>query len=101
VSYADKLGAYRRLADAYFDTERYQDFCASSLSGIDEVVLDWVASPGFDALLIDMVRSVYPPHEHDQFVAHLRGLTGLWVRDEDARLGNDAGRLSRRAIPAG
>jgi hypothetical protein len=95
ASYADKLGAYRRLADAYFDTERYQDFCTSSLSRIDEVVLDWVASPGFDALLIDTVRSVYPPHEHDQFVAHLRGLTGLWVRDENARLRNGPGQLSR------
>jgi hypothetical protein len=58
-------------------------------------VLDWVASPGFDALLIDTVRSVYPPHEHDQFVAHLRGLTGLWVRDENARLRNGPGQLSR------
>jgi hypothetical protein len=25
-------------------------------------------------------------HEHDRFVAHLRGLLGLWVRDESARL---------------
>jgi hypothetical protein len=25
---------------------------------------------------------VYPAHEHDQFIAHLRGLIGLWVRDE-------------------
>jgi hypothetical protein len=29
---------------------------------------------------------VYPEHEHDQFIAHLRGLLHLWVRDESARL---------------
>ena len=27
--YAEKLAAYRALADDYFETERYQDFCAS------------------------------------------------------------------------
>jgi hypothetical protein len=86
TSYADKLGAYSELADGYFESERYQDFCATRLGHMDELVLDWVAGPGFDELLIQTVRSVYPAHEHDQFVAHLRGLIGLWVRDESARL---------------
>jgi len=85
-SYAQKLAAYRELADRYFDTRRYEDFCASSLSHLDEIVLDWVAGPDFDQLLIETVRSVYPPHEHDQFIAHLRGLLGAWVRDESGRL---------------
>jgi hypothetical protein len=47
-------------------------------------VLEWVESPDFDALLVDTVRSTYPPEEHDRFVAHFRGLVGLWVRDEKA-----------------
>ena len=85
-SYAQKLAAYRELADRYFDTRRYEDFCASSLSHLDEIVLDWVAGPDFDQLLIETVRSVYPAHEHDQFIAHLRGLLGAWVRDESGRL---------------
>ena len=86
ASYADKLEAYSELADGYFESERYQDFCATRLGHVDELVLDWMAGPGFDELLIQTVRSVYPAHEHDQFVAHLRGLIGLWVRDESARL---------------
>jgi hypothetical protein len=61
-------------------------FCASRLPRLDEIVLDWVAGPGFDRLLTETVRSVYPAHEHDQFIAHLRGLLGLRVRDESARL---------------
>ena len=81
-----KLAAYARLTDAYFESERYRDFCASSLGHLDEIVLDWVAGPGFDRLLTDTVRSVYPAGEHDQFIAHLRGLTGLWVGDESSRL---------------
>ena len=86
LSYADRLTAYRGLADDYFETERYQDFCRSRLGDLDEIVLDWVAGPDFDRLLIETVRSTYPTHEHDHFVDHLRGLLGLWVRDESARL---------------
>jgi hypothetical protein len=86
MSYEEKLAAYRELADAYFETGRYQDFCANSLNRLDQLVLDWVAGPDFDRLLVQTVRSVYPSHEHDQFVAHLRGLVGLWVRDESGRL---------------
>jgi hypothetical protein len=87
MSYGEKLAAYRELADSYFDAANYYDFCATELSRLDELVLDWVAGPGFDELLVRTVRSVYPAHEHDRFVAHLRGLLELWVRDENARLG--------------
>jgi hypothetical protein len=86
ATYRQKLAAYRELADQYFDTERYQDFCAESLPRLDEIVLDWVAGPDFDRLLVDTVRSVYPAHEHDMFIAHLRGLLGMWVRDENGKV---------------
>ena len=38
------------------------------------------------ALMVRTVRSQYPAREHDQFIAHFRGLLGLWVSDESARL---------------
>jgi len=84
LSYGDKLAGYRRLADDYFETERYLDFCASRLGHLDEVVLEWVDSPDFDTLLVDTVRATYPAAEHDRFVAHFRGLVGLWVTDAKA-----------------
>jgi hypothetical protein len=80
-SYEEKLTEYRRLADEYFETERYQDFCATSLSQVDDMVRDWVTSPAFDELLVSTVRSTYPASEHDRFVAHFRGLIGLWVTE--------------------
>jgi hypothetical protein len=82
LSYHDKLAAYQELADAYFESERYHDFCATALPHLDEIVHDWVSGPDFGRLLVHTVRSVYPPHEHDQFVAHLRGLIALWIRDQ-------------------
>jgi hypothetical protein len=86
LSYDEKLQAYRRLADDYFEVERYTEFCSTVLGHLDEVVLDWVRGPDFDRLLVDTVRSTFPPHEHDHFVAHFRGLLAAWVRDEEAML---------------
>ena len=40
----EKLAGYRRLADEYFEAERYADFCASRLAHVDEMVYDWVRS---------------------------------------------------------
>ena len=84
LSYADKLAEYGKLADEYFEAERYRDFCATSLASVDDIVRDWVASPDFDALLVDTVRTTYPVAEHDQFIDHFRGLLALWVRDNAA-----------------
>ena len=86
LSYDEKLVGYRRLADDYFETERYQDFCDSRLGSLDGVVLDYVESPAFDRLLVDTVTSTFPAHEQDRFVAHYRGLLALWARDERSRL---------------
>jgi hypothetical protein len=90
LSYDEKLAVYRDLADGYFDSARYYDYWSELQGRLDEVVLDWVAGPDFDQLLIRTVKSVYPEHEHDQFIAHLRGLLDLWVREETARLRTNA-----------
>jgi hypothetical protein len=86
LDYGEKLAAYRGLADGYFEVERYADFCASRLAHLDEAVLEWVEGGDFDRLLVETVQSQFPPHEHDHFVAHYRGLLGAWAHDERARL---------------
>ncbi|HET7476337.1 MAG TPA: hypothetical protein VFJ97_10020 [Dermatophilaceae bacterium] len=86
-SYAEKLTAYQELADRHFDRERYEQFCAAALPDIDEIVLDWVSSADFDAMLARTVTTTYPAHEHDRFMAHFRGLVDLWKSDEAKRLG--------------
>ena len=86
LDYGEKLAAYRALADDYFEVERYGDFCASRLAHLDEAVLEWVEGPDFDRLLVETVRSTFPAHEHDHFIAHYRGLLGAWAHDERGRL---------------
>jgi hypothetical protein len=80
-SYEEKLAAYRRMADDYFEAERYAEFVATQLGDLDAVAHDYFASADFDRLLVETVRSTFPAHEHEQFVAHYRGLLGAWVAD--------------------
>ena len=87
LSYDEKLAEYRRLADDHFDADRYAEFCATSMAGFDEAVVEYVESADFDQLIVDTVRTTFPAHEHDHFIAHYRGLLGAWARDERNRLG--------------
>jgi hypothetical protein len=82
LSYEDMLREYRRLADAYFELDAYEDFCARHLSHVDEIVLEYVESPAFDDLLVRTVTSTFPAHEHEHFVAHYRGLLSAWAADQ-------------------
>ena len=86
LDYGAKLGHYQRLADEHFDTERYNEFCATALPDIDDIVLEWVSSPHFDKMLVDTVTATYPENERERFLGHFRGLVGLWVSDERTRL---------------
>jgi hypothetical protein len=84
LSYDDRIAAYQRLADDYFERDRYREFCATSLPDIDAIVVDWVSSPEFDDLLEETVVSTYPEHEVQRFLAHFRGLLGLWRDGQSA-----------------
>jgi hypothetical protein len=81
LSYAEKLAAYRRLADEYFQVEAYEDFCAAHLGHLPEIAHEWFTSDEFDDVLVHTVRSTFPVREHDHFVEHYRGLLAAWARD--------------------
>ena len=84
-TYDEKLAAYLELAEAHFETDRYREWCAEHLPHLDEQVHDWVTSDDFDRLLRDTVAATYPPHEQGEFLAHFRGLLGLWAEENTPR----------------
>ena len=86
LSYDDKLAKYLALADDYFETERYWEWCGEYLGHLDEIVYEWVGSGDFDRILRETVAATYPPHEYDQFLAHFRGLTQMWIEDQTNRV---------------
>lgn len=82
MSYEEKLAGYESLADSFFETERFNEFRATELAHLDETMWQQAQAPEFDAMLVQLVRSTFPPHEHDAFIAHFRGLIQLWVNEE-------------------
>jgi hypothetical protein len=80
--YDRRLARYRELAEAFFDREAYDEFCARSLPHLDELAADYFDGPDFDRVLVDTVCTTFPTHEHDQYVEHYRGLLAVWVRDQ-------------------
>jgi hypothetical protein len=82
LSYEEKLAEYRKLADAYFQIDEYEEFCAQKLPHLDEALVEWVEGPEFDRVLVDTVQSTFPEHEQDDFVTHYRGLLAAWARDQ-------------------
>ncbi|HWC14809.1 MAG TPA: hypothetical protein VG929_09460 [Actinomycetota bacterium] len=82
ASYEEKLAAYGELVDDYFETDRYDEFCAKHLPHVDEVMVEFVEGDEFDRLLVDTVRSTFPSHEHDRFIPHYRGLLSAWANDQ-------------------
>lgn len=79
--YEEKLATYRAMADDYVQADRYAEFVATQLADLEPVAWDYFGSDEFDRLLVDTVRSTFPAHEHDAFIAHYRGLISAWRAD--------------------
>jgi hypothetical protein len=82
LPYEEKLQRFRTLADDYFSADEYEAFCAAALGHADQATVELVESPEFDSVLVDTVRSTFPAHEHEHFVAHYRGLLAAWAVDQ-------------------
>ena len=81
-TYAEKLTAYGELADAHLETDRFTEFRAQHLGHLDQVMWETAQTPEFDAILVQTVRTFFPAHEHDEYIAHFRGLLSHWVQAE-------------------
>lgn len=82
LSYDEKLAWYEELADAHFQASEFEEFRATSLAHLDETMWQLAQSEEMDRILIQTVLSTFPAHEHDQFIAHYRGLLRHWVEAE-------------------
>src|SRR4029453_13252977 len=84
TSWEEKLAAYRGLVDDYYEAARFREVCDTHLGHAEALMAEYVESPEFDAHLVRTIQQAFPPHEHDQFIAHYRGLLGARVDDHGA-----------------
>jgi hypothetical protein len=87
LSYPEKLAAFRKMTDVYFEREAFEEFCAKHLAHFDEIALEYFKGPEFDDLLVASVGETFPAHEHEKFVAHFRGLIAHWIESQEKRAG--------------
>jgi len=84
LSYEEKLERYGALADAYFQTAAFEDFRATVLGHLDELMVEYVESQEFDELVVRSVRLEVEPERQDEMIERSRELTRAWTGDQRA-----------------
>jgi hypothetical protein len=84
LSYEEKLGRYRALTDAYFQTAEFEEFRASSLPHLHDIMVAYIESAEFDELLVRSIRLEVEPERHDEMIDRSRRLTAEWAADQHA-----------------
>ncbi|MEO8290683.1 MAG: hypothetical protein ABI649_06770, partial [Gaiellaceae bacterium] len=87
LAYEEKLERFGRLADAYFHTEEFEEFRATALPHLDEVMVEYVENPEFDDMLVHSIRLEVEPERQDEMIERCRGLVGQWAADQRAAAG--------------
>jgi hypothetical protein len=81
TSYKDKLERYGELADAYFQTDEFEAFCAEALPHLDELVVEYFESADFDTVLLSSIRGEVEPERHDEMIDRCRTHVAAWAAD--------------------
>ena len=67
LPYAEKLDRYAAIADARFETARFEEFCAKHLGHLDEVASEFFTTAEAKEAVRQKVTALYPPHEVERF----------------------------------
>jgi hypothetical protein len=81
-SYAEKLDAYEAIADARFETARFEEFCATHLAHLDVVLWEYFATDEAKQAVRQKVAALYPPHEVEPFTELFWGRIQKWRADQ-------------------
>ncbi len=84
LSYEEKLERYRALADCYFEREKFEEFAAEVLPHLDELMAEELASPEFDALLVDVITRGEPAELHERLIDRCRTRVADWAADRSS-----------------
>jgi hypothetical protein len=83
-SYAEKLRAYGKLAEERFEAAKFEDFCATHLAHLDEVVWEFFGTqPAKDAVR-HKVTALFPKHEIEPFTELFWRRIQAWRADQEA-----------------
>jgi hypothetical protein len=83
-SYAERLAGYAALSRAHFETERFEEFCATHLKHLDAVAVEFFGTSAARDAIRAKVEALYPKHEVEQFTELFFGRIQEWRRQMSA-----------------
>jgi hypothetical protein len=86
VSYEDKLEHYRELADAYFQVDEFEAFRSEALPHLEETMIEYVESPEFDELIVQIIRTEEPEEKQERLIERSRSAVAAWASDCRAKV---------------
>jgi hypothetical protein len=78
LPFAEKLDRYAALAEARFETARFEEWCAAHLSHLDEVADAFFATAEAKDAVRQKVAALFPPHEVERFTELFWGRIQRW-----------------------
>ena len=66
-TFEEKLADYLLIARRRFDVDRFEEFCATHLSHLDEVAHEFFGKPIVHDAIRQKVEALFPEHEVDEF----------------------------------
>ncbi|HQY61690.1 MAG: hypothetical protein IPF92_16980 [Myxococcales bacterium] len=82
LSYEEKLDKYAALADAHFETARFEEFCATHLAHLDEVAWEFFGTDQAKSAVQQKVTALFPPHEIERFTELFWGRIQIWRSEQ-------------------
>ena len=89
---------YGKLARAHFEAERFEEFCATNLSRLDEAAWEYFGSPRARAAVRKKVEMIFPRHEWDKFTDHFMAAFQTW-REQDKKARAATAKPAAKPIP--
>jgi hypothetical protein len=84
LSFEEKLDRYAAIADARYETARFEEFCSKHLAHLDEVTWEFFASQDARDAVRQKVTALFPPHEIEKFTELFWGRIQDWRKAQKA-----------------
>ena len=82
MPYRDKLSRYAAIARERFESDRFEEFCATHLGHLDEVAWEFFGTAPARAAVRAKVAALYPTHEVEQFTELFWQRIQAWRREQ-------------------
>jgi hypothetical protein len=85
LPYRERLRGYAAIARQRLDADRFEEFCATHLAHLDEVVWEFFATPVAKDAVRKKVAALFPAHEIEPFTELFWNRIGAWREHHQPR----------------